>query len=73
MKQSWHPHELARYWTLLSDEHALRANKTGATRLAFAVLLKAFQCDGRLPERREDIPSCIVAHLAQQVGVLPEL
>jgi hypothetical protein len=73
MKQSWHPDELARYWTLLSGEHALLANKTGATRLAFAVLLKAFQCDGRFPERREDIPSCIVAHLAQQVGVLPEL
>jgi Domain of unknown function (DUF4158) len=49
MKQSWHPDELARYWTLLSGEHALLANKTGATRLAFAVLLKAFQCDGRFP------------------------
>jgi hypothetical protein len=73
MKQSWHPDELAQYWTLSGDARALLANKTGATRLAFAVLLKAFQLDGRFPERREDIPSHIVAHLAQQVGVLPEL
>ena len=27
----------------------------GATRLRFAVLLKAFQCDGRFPERREKV------------------
>jgi Domain of unknown function (DUF4158) len=73
MKQSWHPDELARDWTLLSDERAWLAHKTGATRLVFAVLLKAFQLDGRFPERREDIPSCIVTHLAQQVGVPPEL
>src|SRR6266571_6686004 len=39
MKQFWHPDELARDWTLSRDEHALLANKTGATRLGFAVLL----------------------------------
>ena len=73
MKQFWHPDELARYWTLSRDEHTWLANKTGATRLAFVVLLKAFQCDSRFPERREDVPRCIVAHLAQQAGVLPEV
>ena len=52
MKQSWHPDELAHHWTLSGDERALLANKTGATRLAFAVLLKTFQFDGRFPERR---------------------
>lgn len=73
MKQFWHPDELAHSWTLSRDEHALLANKTGATRLAFAVLLKAFQCDSRFPERREEVPHGIVAHLAQQAGVLPEV
>jgi hypothetical protein len=73
MKQSWHPDELARNWTLLSDERAWLAHKTGASRLAFAVLLKAFQLDGRFPERPEDIPSPIIVHLAQQVGVPPEV
>jgi Tn3 transposase DDE domain-containing protein/uncharacterized protein DUF4158 len=73
MKQCWHPDELAQSWTLSGDERALLANKTGATRLAFAVLLKAFQCDGRFPERREDVPNRVVVHLAQQVGVLPDV
>jgi len=65
--------DLAQHWTLSGNEHALLANKTGATRLAFAVLLKAFQSDGRFPERREDVPHPIVTHLAQQVGVLPDV
>ena len=50
MKQFWHPDDLAQHWTLSGDEHALLANKTGATHLAFAVLLKAFQSDERFPE-----------------------
>jgi Domain of unknown function (DUF4158) len=69
MKQDWHPDELARYWTLSSEERELLGNKAGATRLSFAVLLKAFQFDGRFPERREDIAGSIVAHLASQTGV----
>ena len=73
MKQFWHPDELVRDWTLSRDEHALLANKTGATRLAFAVLLKAFQCDSRFPEHREEVPHCLVAHLASQAGVRPEV
>ena len=73
MKQFWHPDELAHHWMVSGEEHALLANKTGATRLAFAVLLKAFQYDGRFPEDREDVPHSIVAHLAQQVGVLPDV
>ena len=43
MKPEWHPDELAQHWTLSSDERALLSNKTGATRLRFAVLLKVFQ------------------------------
>ena len=73
MKQFWHPDELAHYWTLSGEERALLANKTGATRLAFAILLKAFQYDGRFPEDRKDVPHRIVAHLAQHVGVLPDV
>ena len=73
MKQFWHPDELAHHWTLSGEERALLANKTGATRLAFAILLKAFQYDGRFPEDREDVPHSIVAHLAQQGGVLPDV
>ena len=43
MKQDWHPEELERYWTLNFEERNLLGNKTGTTRLGFAILLKSFQ------------------------------
>ncbi len=41
MKREWTDLEFAD-WTLLPSEAALLANKTGPTRLGFAVLLKFF-------------------------------
>jgi Domain of unknown function (DUF4158) len=41
MKQDWHPEELAHHWTLSAGELELLGTKTGATRLSFAILLKA--------------------------------
>jgi hypothetical protein len=72
MKQDWHPEELALHWTLSESELELLGTKTGATRLSFAILLKAFQLDGRFPDRREDVPGSIVGHLASQSGVRQE-
>jgi hypothetical protein len=69
MKQDWHPDELAQHWTLSPEERELLGNKTGATRLSFAVLLKTFQFDGRFPDRREDVAGSLVTHLARQTGV----
>jgi hypothetical protein len=43
MKRDWSADELAEHWTLLPSEQALLSNKSGATRLGFAVLLKFFQ------------------------------
>jgi hypothetical protein len=69
MKQDWHPEELALHWTLSESEVELLGTKPGATRLSFAIPLKAFQLDGRLPDRREDVAGSIVTHLASQTGV----
>jgi TnpA family transposase len=69
MKQAWHPDELAQHWTLSDDEYHLLGEKAGATRLACAVLLKAFQYEGRFPLRRDTIPVPVLAHLAAQVAV----
>ena len=69
MKQAWHPDELAQHWTLSDDEYRLLGEKTGATRLAFAVLLKAFQYEGRFPLRRDTVPVPVLGHLAAQVAV----
>ena len=59
MKQDWHPDELAHHWTLSDGERELLANKAGATRLGFTVLLKQFE--GRFPDRRKDVIGKVVA------------
>lgn len=73
MKRSWTAQELGTHWTLLSDEHELLANKSGATRLGFALLLKFFQCEGRFPRHCREISADVVAYLAAQVGVSAEI
>jgi len=69
MKQDWHPEELDRYWTLNFEERNLLGNKTGATRLGFAVLLKSFQFEGRFPDRHDEVTADVVTHLSNQTGV----
>jgi uncharacterized protein DUF4158 len=54
---------------LLPGEKHLLANKTGPTRLGFAVLLKFFQIEGGFPQHPQDIPDVAVRHVARQVGV----
>jgi len=56
-------------WTLHAADRTLPGNKSGATRLGFAVLFKLFQADGRFPRRPEDVPVAAVKALASQVGV----
>ncbi len=56
-------------WTLHAADRALLGNKTGVTRLGFAVLLKLVQAEGRFPRRPEDVPAAAVEALASQVGV----
>jgi len=43
VKQDWSLSELAQHFTVTLEELELVGNKTGATRLGFAVLLKYFQ------------------------------
>jgi len=47
-------------------------NKTGATRLGFAVLLKFFQRTGRFPAFKNEVAGQVIAFVAMQVGVAPE-
>jgi hypothetical protein len=59
-------------WTLLPSEAVLLANKTGPTRLGFAVLLKFFQYAARFPHSMQEVPTTVVAYIARQVGVPAE-
>jgi uncharacterized protein DUF4158 len=73
MKREWHPDELMAHWTILPQEHKLLGNKSGPTRLGFAVLLKYFQYEGRFPQHPREVPSEVVTYLAQQLDLEPEI
>jgi hypothetical protein len=61
MKREWTDLEFAD-GTLLPSEPTLLANKTGPTRLDFAVLLKFFQYATRFPlSMQEEVPAAAVA------------
>jgi hypothetical protein len=47
-------------------------NKSGVTRLGFAVLLKFFQRTGRFPAFKNDVPGAVISFVATQVGVALE-
>jgi Domain of unknown function (DUF4158) len=52
MKRQWETEELVEHWILDVEDRALLGNRTGTTRLGFAVLLKFFRREApRLDER----------------------
>ena len=59
-------------WALRASDRVLFGNKTGATRLGFAVLLKMFQVNGRFPQRIEEIPVAAVEAIASQIEIPAE-
>jgi len=69
MKRTWTSEELLEHFTLLPDELTAVGNKSGATRLGFAVLLKCLQYEGRFPRSRQEVAPDVVRFLATQVGV----
>src|SRR6266567_3789686 len=68
MRREWELEDLIECWTLDDAEAALLANKTGATRLGSALMLKFFEQEARFP-RREDIPRAAIDFVAGQVKV----
>src|SRR5258708_24731169 len=73
MKRQWTRDELADHWTPAPKELELLANKTGATRLGFAVLLKAFVFEGRFPRHKHDVTGVVMHHVANQVNAPADL
>ena len=73
MKRQWTTEELEADFTLHPHElDLIGESKTNHNLLGFAVLLKYFQCEGRFPSQKQDIPSAVIVHLAQQLGIIPE-
>ncbi|MFF8036264.1 DUF4158 domain-containing protein [Streptomyces sp. NPDC016626] len=69
MRQDWEPEDLIEVWTLLEDDMKQVRNKSGATRLEFALLLKFFEVETRFPESAREVPATAVECVARQVKV----
>ncbi|MDZ4417360.1 DUF4158 domain-containing protein, partial [Bacillus cereus] len=73
MKRNWTDDELIEYFILVPMERQLIGNKTGASRLGFAVLLKYFQHEARFPIKKQDIPKVVISYIAKQLDLSPDL
>ncbi|MGW5126953.1 DUF4158 domain-containing protein [Streptomyces sp. NPDC004069] len=69
VRQEWSPEELLASWTLVEGDCKLVANKTGATRLGFCLMLKFFEIEARFPEFIEEFPQPAVEYVAGLVKV----
>ena len=69
MRREWEPEELIACWTLVEADQELVANKSGATRLGFALLLKFFELEARFPRDVGELPPAAVNYVAEQVRV----
>ena len=69
MREHWELEDLIASWTLDEDDWLLLANKTGASRLGFALLLKFFDLEARFPVGASELPAAVVDFVAGQVKV----
>ena len=73
MKRIWEPDELIGHFTFLPNEMQQVGNKSGATRLGFAVLFKYFQYEARFPSHKSEVPKAVVQYIARCVDIPDEL
>lgn len=74
MKHNWTLDELIDSWTLLPNElELIGGSKADHNRLAFALLLKYFQIEGKFPRHRREIPQTAVDYVARQLKLSPEV
>jgi Domain of unknown function (DUF4158) len=72
VRTDWDPDKLVGSWTLVGQDWELIANKTGPTRLGFALLLKFLELEARFPGGPEHISQAAVSYVAGQVSVAVE-
>ena len=66
MQADWKPDEPIGAWTLAEGDWKLIANKTGVTRLEFAVMLKFYEIEGLFPAYPEEVPRAAVGYVGRQ-------
>jgi hypothetical protein len=56
VRREWSTEELIGSWTLVGEDWRLVGNKSGATRLGFALVLKFFEIEARFPRAADELP-----------------
>ncbi|WP_160692552.1 Tn3 family transposase [Clostridium sp. C2-6-12] len=69
MKRHWELDELIEYFTFMPNELTQIGNKTGVTRLGFAVLFKFFQYEARFPNHKNEIPKEAILYISKQLSL----
>jgi hypothetical protein len=72
MKRNWSLEELIETFTLASEDLESISNKSGSTRLGFAVLLKFFQIEARFPNSIIELPQDVINFIAKQLNLRAE-
>ncbi|MFR9709687.1 DUF4158 domain-containing protein [Paenibacillus sp. MB22_1] len=73
MKRNWELDELIEHFTFLPNEMQQVGNKSGETRLGFAVLFKFFQYEARFPSHKFEAPKAVIQYIAKQIETPAEL
>lgn len=73
MKRNWELDELIEHFTFLPNEMQQVGNKSGETRIGFAVLFKFFQYEARFPTHKYEVPKTVINYIAKQIDSKPEL
>jgi hypothetical protein len=73
MKRNWEIDELIEHFTFLPHELQQIGNKTGETRIGFAVLFKFFQYEARFPTNKYEVPKVVINYIAKQIDSSQEL
>jgi hypothetical protein len=71
MRHEWSTEQLIGSWTLVGEDWQFVGNKSGRTRLGFALLLKFFEIEARFPRAADELPPAAIAYVAEQVTVDP--
>jgi hypothetical protein len=69
LRREWELEDIVECWTLTDADLRQLRNKTGATRLGFALLLKFFELEARFPRHAGELPEAAVGYVAEQVKV----
>jgi hypothetical protein len=69
MRQEWLPEELIESWTLVEADWKLIGNKSGVTRLGFALQLTTVRFLGTFLDDPLEVPSAVLDELAAQLTI----